>query len=210
MKGVAVQQATPMQTNTITSAMEMVKKRPEIPRGVVAIAIVMLLSLWWMDRVWWCEVGDWLPWSWDVWSPHNSQHLIDPYSLSHVEHGIGLFLLLSAFGIRQLSTSVKTTIVAAVEAVWEVAENTSFMIERYRETTISLDYFGDSILNSLSDYAMCLLGVVIARTVRWQAALAVFVLLEVISVFWIRDSLLLNILMLLVPVDAVRQWQSIG
>ena len=175
---------------------------------LVAIAMVMVFCLWWMGRVWWCEVGDLLPWSWDVWSPHNSQHLVDPYSLSHVEHGIGLFLLLGALRVRPFTASSKAAVVAVVEAVWEVTENTSFMIERYRETTISLDYYGDSILNSLSDYVMCLLGVAIARSLSSKVALVVLFSLEAISVIWIRDSLLLNILMLVWPVDAIREWQS--
>ena len=162
-----------------------------------------------MGRVWWCQAGDLWPWSWDVWSRHNSQHLVDPYSLSHVQHGIGLFLLLTfLFGTR-LSNATRTLLVAVVEAAWEFVENTNWMINRYREVTISLDYYGDSILNSLGDYGTCLVGVLIARRLPWRASLAVFVALEIVSVLWIRDSLMLNILMLVYPIEAVRQWQMI-
>ena len=93
---------------------------------------------------------------------------------------------------------------------WEVAENTNWMIERYREVTISLDYYGDSILNSVSDYGACLGGVVLASRLPVWASCLLFAGLELASVVWMRDSLLLNILMLACPVEAIRQWQMIG
>jgi hypothetical protein len=163
-----------------------------------------------MGRVWWCDAGDVLPWSWDVWSRHNSQHLVDPYSLSHLEHGIGLYVLLTAVFGRKISAQARTMIVASIEATWEIVENTPLMIQRYREATISLDYFGDSILNSLSDYLMCLGGVLIARTMTWRASICIFIAMEIASTLWIRDSLLLNILMLTWPIETIKQWQSAG
>ena len=177
---------------------------------LVILAVAMCVILRSMGRVWWCEAGDLLPWSWDVWSRHNSQHLVDPYSLSHIEHGIGLFVALTAVFGSKISLQARTLVVGCVEAVWEIAENTPWMIARYREATISLDYFGDSILNSLSDYLMCLGGVWIARITTWRIAIGIFVGLELISTFWIRDSLLLNILMLAWPIEAIKQWQSGG
>jgi len=178
--------------------------------GVLLIGVIMVVCLWSMGRVLWCQLGDWSPWSWDVWSPHNSQHLVDAYSLSHLEHGLGLFLLLRLIPAKWLTLDRIVLIIALVEATWEVTENTPFMIERYRETTISLDYFGDSIANSISDYVMCLIGVAVALRMPWKATLALIVALELISVFWIRDSLMLNILMLLYPVEAIKQWQALG
>ncbi len=172
---------------------------------VLAVSLTITLAL--MGRVWWCEVGDLWPWSWDVWSCHNSQHLMDPYSLSHIQHGIGLYIVLTALLSRYVSIDLRVLIVALVEAGWEVVENTSWMIERYREVTISLDYYGDSIINSLGDFGFCTLGVLVARRLPWWASLGLFVMLELISIWWIRDSLLLNILMLAYPLDAIRQWQ---
>ena len=172
----------------------------------IALATCMILVL--MERVWWCQVGDLSPWSWDIWSSHNSQHLLDPYALSHFQHGIGLFLLLQLCCSRWLSVQTCTVIVALIEAAWEILENTPFMINRYREATISLDYFGDSILNSMSDYGVCLLGVLLVRKTNWKLGLAVFIALEFCSVLWIRDSLMLNILMLTFPVEAIKQWQA--
>ncbi|MDA7936963.1 DUF2585 family protein [bacterium] len=172
----------------------------------IGLATCMILVL--MERVWWCQVGDLSPWSWDIWSSHNSQHSLDPYALSHFQHGIGLFLLLQLCCSRWLSVQTCTVIVALIEAAWEILENTPFMINRYREATISLDYFGDSIVNSMSDYGVCLLGVLLVRKTNWKLGLAVFIALEVCSVLWIRDSLMLNILMLTFPVEAIKQWQA--
>ena len=177
---------------------------------LIAIAAGMYLVLVLMGRVWWCESGDWLPWSWDIWSPHNSQHLVDPYSLSHVEHGVALFILLTLASRNSLSVAARAVIVACIEAAWEVAENTPMIINRYREATISLDYYGDSILNSLSDYGMCLLGVLLVRKTSIKVGIAVFVAMEIVSLLWIRDSLVLNIIMLTAPIDAIKQWQAPG
>ncbi len=175
--------------------------------GISVVAIGILLSGVAMGRVWWCEAGDLWPWTWDVWSRHCSQHLLDPYSLSHLQHGIGLYLLLTLFCGRRLMTDWRVLLVACVEAGWEIVENTNWMIQRYRTATIALDYFGDSILNSLGDYTACMIGVWLAIRLPWRVSVGLFVALEVISVCWIRDSLLLNILMLLYSVDAIRQWQ---
>jgi hypothetical protein len=175
--------------------------------SVLVVAAVILASGAGMGRVWWCEAGDLWPWSWDVWSRHCSQHLVDPYSLSHLQHGIALYLILTALWHRRLSPDVRLLLVALVEAAWEITENTNWMIERYRATTISLDYFGDSILNSLCDYFSCIAGVLLAVRLPWRISVALLVAIEVLSICWIRDSLLLNILMLICPVDAIREWQ---
>lgn len=174
---------------------------------LVGISIVMCATLALMGRVWWCEAGDFLPWSWDIWSTHCSQHLVDPYALSHIEHGIGLFITLLVVR-RKLSVSSRLLIVAVLEAAWEIAENTRFMINRYREATVSLDYFGDSIANSLSDLTMCMLGALLVSKTSWKTGVAAFLGLELISVLWIRDSLLLNIVMLISPIEAVKVWQA--
>ncbi|TWU42054.1 DUF2585 family protein [Novipirellula artificiosorum] len=188
------------------------RERERTDRGwsywLIAIALLMMFVLSLLGRVWWCQTGDLSPWSWDIWSSHNSQHLFDPYSLSHLEHGLALWLILHLSLGKKLRGSTLLIVIAFVEAVWEIVENTPMMIERYREVTISLDYFGDSILNSLSDYVMCVLGAVAASRMRWQWSLAAVVALEAVSVLWIRDSLLLNIIMLIYPIDVIRVWQS--
>lgn len=176
--------------------------------GVLGVALIVLMGVKVMGRVWWCAQGDLWPWAWDVWSKHCSQHLVDPYTLSHLQHGIGLYLVLTALWRRRLTPDVRLLLVAIVEAAWEITENTDWMIQRYRENTISLDYFGDSIVNSLCDYFACVAGVLLAMRFPWRISLGLFVVLEVICICWIRDSLMLNVLMLFCPVEAIRQWQT--
>lgn len=185
----------------------MQNRSPNLALILGAIAVIMTITLFLMGRVWWCQVGDLLPWSFNVNSSHNSQHLFDPYALSHFQHGIGGFLL---FGLlaKWLSETTRISIIAVLEAIWEVAENTPMIINRYREATISLDYYGDSILNSMSDYGVCLLGIWLARKIPWKIALLLFVILEITSILWIKDSLFLNIIMLIAPQDAIREWQA--
>lgn len=148
-----------------------------------------------------------MPWSWDIWSPHCSQHFTDPYSLSHFQHGLGLYLILSLCSRERISLATNVVIVALIEALWELAENTSFIINRYREATVSLDYFGDSIVNSTGDYLFCLLGVYVANRLSPKAVTVIFFAAEIISLVWIRDSLMINIIMLISPIDAIKDWQ---
>jgi len=162
--------------------------------------------LWSQGRVWWCQSGDYSPWAWDIWTPHNSQHVIDPYSFTHVLHGILEFWLLGLlFGSIPLRWRLVMALV--IEAAWEVVENSAAVIEHYRTETISLNYFGDSIINSLSDIACCALGFWLGYRLRlWRSAL-LFVATELILLATIRDSLVLNIIMLVYRVDAIKQWQ---
>lgn len=169
------------------------------------VVLVVILHL--LGRRPWCKCGGYSPWSWEIYSQHNSQHLIDPYTFTHVLHGIVFFGVLWLLRDR-LSDSVRLMIAAVVEAAWEVLENTSLIIERYREATISLDYYGDSIANSVSDVLACLLGYLIASRLRWYYSVAIFLAVEVTLLLTIRDSLLLNVIMLVYPSDAILQWQA--
>jgi hypothetical protein len=170
----------------------------------IVVVAVFLLNM--EGRVWWCQAGDYLPWSWDIWSKHNSQHLIDPYSFTHVLHGILEFWLIGLV-FRRMPLAWRMFLAIVIESTWEVAENSAYIIQRYREATISLDYFGDSILNSISDILCCATGFVIGYKLKFWRSLALFVVTEVILIFWIHDSLLINILMLIWPIDAVKHWQ---
>lgn len=173
----------------------------------VGIAAVMAVVLFGMGRSLWCRCGQPVPWSFDIWSEHNSQHLFDPYSFTHFQHGLVFFALLWPLSSRA-GLLVRFAIATLLEGAWEIFENTDRVIEHYRESTISLDYYGDSILNSVSDVLMCALGFLLSHRSPWWLVLGLFVGIEVTLVLTIRDSLLLNVLMLLAPLDAVKSWQS--
>jgi len=175
--------------------------------ALAAIIIVATIMLALQGRVLWCEAGDYWPWSWTVMSRHNSQHVIDPYTFTHILHGVLEFWLIGLVFSR-VPLAWRFVIAIFIESTWEVVENTSYIINRYREATISLDYFGDSIINSLADILACGIGFVVARKLGFWKSLALFIATETILIFTIRDSLLLNILMLLYPLESVKQWQS--
>lgn len=186
-------------------------------RHVLAIAALVGLTQFveiLYGRRWWCACGSPVPWSLDINGQHNSQHFVDPYSVSHFEHGLFFFVFLYLFRAR-LSLAWRLVCAAGIECVWELMENSSFIIDRYRAATISLDYYGDSILNSTSDVLFASLGFVVAsrfpaRPRFWAVWLAVVLFCELSLVFTIRDSLAINVLMLIHPVDAVRVWQAGG
>ena len=177
---------------------------PWVAIALVVTAAVIVLNV--EGRRWWCPAGDLLPWSWNIWSQHNSQHLVDPYSFTHVLHGVLEFWILGLLFPR-LRVAWRLFLAVLVESSWEMAENSSYVIQRYREETISLDYFGDSIINSLSDIFCCATGFVIAYKLRFWWSLALFVTTEIVLIFWIHDSLIINIIMLLFPNDTIRNWQ---
>ena len=177
---------------------------PWIAIALVVTAAVIVLNV--EGRRWWCPAGDLSPWSWNIWSQHNSQHLVDPYSFTHILHGVLEFWILGLLFPR-LRVAWRLFLAVIVESSWEMAENSSYVIQRYREETISLDYFGDSIINSLSDIFCCATGFVIAYKLRFWWSLALFVTTEIVLIFWIHDSLIINIIMLLFPNDTIRNWQ---
>jgi len=179
-------------------------------RASLVILTVMGLALYAMDQPLWCAGGE--PWLWssEVWSRHNSQHLLDPYTFSHVSHG--LLLAIALRGLLSPDTYRRRGFVIAValEAAWELLENTDVVIRRYRETTMSLDYFGDSVANSIGDVLAMMAGYLAAELVPVRAAVAGVVVLELGLALWIRDGVLLNVLMLVAPAEAVKSWQLGG
>ena len=171
--------------------------------GVLVVAALILRG---MGRAWWCKCGQPDLFNWHIWSMHNSQHVIDPYTFTHILHGVlfyGIFFLL----LRGRAPGVRLALAVGVESLWEILENTPWLIERYREATISLDYFGDSIINSLADILACLGGYALARVLPVRWSVAGVALTEVVLLVWIRDSLLLNIVMLVWPIEAIKSWQ---
>lgn len=174
--------------------------------GIVSVTCLILSG---MGRTWWCAQGDWSPWSWEIWSAHNSQHLLDPYTATHVLHGVVFFGALRLLLGTRLP-EVRAIVAVLIEAAWEIVENTDRVIQHYRETTISLDYDGDAVLNSAADIAAMGLGYWIASRLPGWASVVGFLATELVLALWIRDSLLLNVLMLLWPIEAVKTWQLGG
>ena len=159
-------------------------------------------------RIWWCKSRDvsiYINAAWN--SSHTSQHLLDPYTFTHILHGVLAFWIARLI-FRRLSPYWQLSIVALAEAGWELLENSNFIIEKYRENTAALDYFGDSIANSIGDLAACMLGFWVASKLGMWRSLAFFLIVELVLLIWIRDSLLLNIVMLVAPIDWIKAWQA--
>lgn len=174
--------------------------------AIAATFVVLAIVLHFEGRLLTCACGYVRAWSGQICSSDNSQHLLDPFSFTHVLHGF-LFFWLVVLVFSRLRAGWQLALAAALEAAWEIFENTKFIIDRYRSETAALGYTGDTILNSFGDTLCCLVGFLIARRLGWRRSLVVFALLEVILILWIRDSLLLEILMLVAPIDAIRGWQ---
>ena len=174
--------------------------------AILAIIAVAALALWLMGRVPICKCGYVKLWEGNVQSSGNSQHVSDWYTPSHVIHGFIFYGLLWLFA-RRWSTETRLVIATLAESAWEVFENTPFIINRYREATISLDYYGDSILNAVFDILAMVFGFWLAGRLPVRATVAVAVALEFFVGWIIRDNLTLNIVMLLWPLDAIREWQ---
>lgn len=174
--------------------------------ALIAAAAVILRA---EGRLWICSCGKVLIWVGQTCSSDNSQHFFDPYSFTHVLHGF-LFWWLITWLARRLTSSWQVTLAVAIEAAWEILENTNFVIDRYRTATAAFGYNGDTVVNSMGDILCCILGFMIARRLGFRRSLIAFVAMEVVLILWIRDSLLLEILMLVIPVDVIRSWQMCG
>jgi hypothetical protein len=174
-----------------------------IAAGLLALLAIVLLL---MGRPLWCECGDIKLWHGAVMSSENSQHLTDWYTFSHVIHGFGLYGIFWLI-VPGWSRALRFVLALLVEVGWEILENTDFVINRYREGTIALDYYGDSVVNSAGDVLACAFGLVLAARLPVWATVILAVAIEGILAYAIRDNLTLNIIMLVYPFEAVRQWQ---
>ncbi len=184
-------------------------RRPGIIRVVLIgflVAIAMAFALRFEGRLLICSCNRILLWVGDICSSSNSQQLLDPYSFTHILHGFLLFWIISLL-FRRVAPEWQISLALVCEAAWEVFENTPFVINRYRTETAALGYQGDTVVNSLGDLLCAYVGIMIARQLGFRRSLIVFLIVEVILFVTIRDSLLLEILMLIRPIAAIKQWQ---
>ena len=183
--------------------------------ATLALLLVTLAILLAMDRPLICTCGDIKLWHGVVQSSGNSQHITDWYSPSHFIHGLIMYFLAwllwvrwSVFGGRLAKWALP--IAVGIEAIWEVVENTPMIIDRYREVTVSFGYVGDSIVNSMADIVWMMAGFLIAFRLPWKVSVALATLFELLTLWIIRDNLTLNVVMLFWPIEAIREWQSLG
>ena len=170
----------------------------------VLLALILLLHA--EGRRFLCACGHFAVWVSDWCSSNTSQQLLDPYSFTHVLHGF-LFCWLITLLFKRMPRGWQIWLALLLESAWELFENTSFVINKYRTETAALGYQGDTIVNSLGDVTCCLIGFLIAQRIGLRRSLIVFVLIEVVLTLWIHDSLLLQILMLVRPIEAIKLWQ---
>jgi hypothetical protein len=148
-------------------------------------------------------------WEGNIWSSEQSQRFADPYSFTHIVHGL-LFYLLLRLALPRASASTRFVAAIAIEASWEILENSPMVIDRYRAVTIALGYTGDSVVNSVSDVLMMAIGYWVAARQRVVVSVALAVASEIALAWWVRDNLTLNIIMLIHPIDGIRVWQMAG
>ncbi|ERM02891.1 membrane protein [Brucella intermedia 229E] len=179
--------------------------------GALIVLAILAVQAFWLHldgRIAMCECGTIKLWSGSLMS-ENSQHISDWYTLSHIIHGFLFYWLFTIIAPPKAPPlGLRLAAAVGIEALWELVENSSFIIERYRANTSSVDYFGDSIVNSVSDTVAALIGFLLAARLPTKITVAIALFFEVLALIVIRDNLTLNVIMLLHPFEFIKQWQS--
>ena len=190
-----------------------VKERLSKRYVVASIALLLLAGaiLLAMGRIPICKCGYVKAWHGIVFSSENSQHLSDWYTFSHIIHGFAFYLLFWAIGRRfGWPLGLRLVLAIVLESAWEIFENTPLVINRYRSVTIALDYYGDSVLNSLADIAAMVVGFFLAARLPVTVVVSLTIAMELLVAYWIRDNLTLNIIQLIHPFESILRWQQGG
>jgi hypothetical protein len=166
--------------------------------AVVLMLVATVAILFAFGRSVWCPHGDWAVAVWQTDGAHLSQHLLDPYSFTHIEHGV-LFFFALVWLLPKTSLSTRFVLALLLESAWEVVENSSWLIHTFRQDALAQGYVGDSIVNALSDIACCALGFWFAARTRWYWGVALLVVTEIVLYLTISDNLVRNILLPIWP-----------
>lgn len=170
---------------------------------IIAIASTIFFS---MGRTPTYKHGPIRIWSGNIWSDQNSQQIADPYTFTHLIHGVGLYAFFKLI-LPNYSLGLRAILAITTETAWEVFENTDMVINRYREETLSLDYYGDSIINSIFDILAATIAFFLTAKLPKRWIILSIVTIEILLLIFIRDNLTLNILMLIYPIEAIKNWQ---
>jgi hypothetical protein len=174
--------------------------------AVLAITGLAIVVIRLEGRIWFCDCWQLRFVIARAYSSHTSQHLSDPYTLTHLLHGL-LFYWALLWLLPRTSWQTRLVLSTAIEALWEIVENSTFVINRYRDATAALGYTGDSVVNAAGDILACVIGYALAGKIGLRWSIVLFIAIEVGLLVTIRDNLLLNVVMLFFPLESLKQWQ---
>lgn len=203
----SLQKYTPATVTFVPYTYCMELKTSWIIAGVLGLLLAHAALLSFIGQPWMYGGGYIKLWHGVVTSGENSQHLSDWYTLSHVVHGIVFYAIL-AWLFPRFPVGIRLLAAVSIEVAWELFENTDMIINRYREQALAQGYFGDSVVNSVGDVVAVIAGFAAAWKLPKWWSVALVIALELMALYMIRDSLTLNIIQLIYPLDVIGDWQA--